>query len=675
MLLTGVADAASSLPFFQARPATGATELQTPRWEALSAPLPNGEVLIAGGANATTFPQSAELFNPTSGTFTQLPASGNTQLQQARDGAIAAPLPGGKVLIAGGFLPGGNWLQSAEIFDSSNDTFTALPQSGATELQTPRYGAVAAPLPNGDVLIAGGQHNNTVVLQTAEVFDPITDTFTALPASGGTELRTARQEAATAVLPGGRVLIVGGVDGNGNVLASAEIFDPTTDTFTALPASGATQLQTPRDRPVAAPLPDGRVLIAGGRNSQNEQLQSAEIFDPSTDMFTGLPASGNSQLQVGRNGAIAAALPGGRILIAGGDTAGSFQSAEIVTDISPPSCAAQSARAPAEGAAVHVSLQCTGPAGFGLTYSIASAPAHGSLGPIDQNGAGITYTPAAGYAGQDSFTYVASNYAGSSTPVLVTITVPSTPAPPPPPIASLAAAKSAGLSAVLSILCQGAAGQTCTGEGALTVREHKHGSRILAVTARARHHHGTKIVTVAIGSAPYSVPAGQAQAVRLPLNKTGRQLLARFGRLSVKLALTGAITTTRIIALTSPRQHIHVLTPPDDWSFIAPPCTDCYTLATSVPLAGLPKGARVIVTCVGSGCPFHRRTLVRLRGRVNLASVLAESQLQPGTQVEVAITERNAVGEVLLYQVRKGSAPLRRILCLAPGASNPAPCM
>ena len=53
--------------------------------------------------------------------------------------------------------------------------------------------AVAAPLPDGDVLIAGGQSANNVLLRSAELFDPTTNTFTKLPASGDTELTVARE--------------------------------------------------------------------------------------------------------------------------------------------------------------------------------------------------------------------------------------------------------------------------------------------------------------------------------------------------------------------------------------------------------------------------------------------------------------------------------------------------
>ena len=60
-------------------------------------------------------------------------------------------------------------------------------------LTEPRYGAVAATLPSGQVLIAGGQ-NNGAFLSSAELFDPATDTFTKLTGAGQslTEPRAAR---------------------------------------------------------------------------------------------------------------------------------------------------------------------------------------------------------------------------------------------------------------------------------------------------------------------------------------------------------------------------------------------------------------------------------------------------------------------------------------------------
>ena len=319
--------ASGSAPYFTALAASGSTELQTARTFAVAAPLPDGQVLIAGGGNSTSGPlQSAELFNPANATFTALAASGSTELQTARAAAVAAPLPDGQVLIAGGtngsvMRP----LQSAELFDPANDTFTALAASGSTELQTAREWAVAAPLPDGQVLIAGGQ-DGSGPLQSAELFDPANDTFTALAASGSTELQTDREVAVAAPLPDGQVLIAGGFDGSGP-LQSAELFDPANDTFTALAASGSTELQTAREYAVAAPLPNGQVLIAGGDGgapAERGAVRSRQRHVHRARRF------GQHRAADRPRSAVAAPLPNGQVLIAGGSGgSGTLQSAEL----------------------------------------------------------------------------------------------------------------------------------------------------------------------------------------------------------------------------------------------------------------------------------------------------------------------------------------------------------
>jgi hypothetical protein len=318
--------AAGSAPYFTALPASGATELQTPRALAAAAPLPDGRVLIIGGnaGSASVKLASAELFNPVDNTFTAVPASATTQLA-ARDGAFAAPLPDGQVLIAGGFT-GSSYARTPEFFNPATGRFSSPPSEGNALLQTGRSGAVAAPLPDGRVLIAGGY--NGQYLQSAELFNPSNNTFTALPASGNTELQTPRDGAVAAPLPGGEVLIAGGADVDGFV-QSAELFDPSSDTFSALPASGNTELHAARADAVAAPLPDGKVLIAGGANDTG-LLQSVELFDPSTDTFSALPPSRATELQGARAEAVAAPLADGRVLIAGGaDNNSVLQNAEL----------------------------------------------------------------------------------------------------------------------------------------------------------------------------------------------------------------------------------------------------------------------------------------------------------------------------------------------------------
>jgi hypothetical protein len=182
----------------------------------------------------------------------------------------------------------------------------------------PRVRAAAAPLPDGRVLVAGG-HNGSTRLSSAEVFNPATNAFTPV-----NDMGTDRARAAAATLPDGRVLVVGGT--NGAPLSSAAIFDPATNSFSS---AGIGAMGTARQAPAAAPLPDGRVLISGGVYVEGPggYLASAEVFKPATNSFssTGIGAMGTA-----RTSAASAPLPDGRVLVAGGfDGFTRLSSAEI----------------------------------------------------------------------------------------------------------------------------------------------------------------------------------------------------------------------------------------------------------------------------------------------------------------------------------------------------------
>ena len=230
----------------------------------------------------------------------------------ARDGAVAAVLPGGEVLVAGGYSPGPGEVSTAEVFNPGNDTFSKLTGSGQS-LNEAREDAVAATLPSGQILIAGGINKRSEHLSSAELFDPGTDTFSTLSGSGQS-LTVARASAVATTLPSGEVLIAGGA--HGGTLSSAELFNPATDTFTMLTGSGAS-LTEAREGAIAMTLPSGEAVIAGGRANPGEYRSTAELFNPTTDTFSKLTGSGESPIQA-REGAVAAVLPAGQVLIAGG---------------------------------------------------------------------------------------------------------------------------------------------------------------------------------------------------------------------------------------------------------------------------------------------------------------------------------------------------------------------
>ena len=84
---------------------------------------------------------------------------------------------------------------------------------------------------------------------------------------------TPREDHLAALLPTGKVLVVGGDSGSFTV-ASAELYDPVTGTFSA---TGS--MSTGRENFTATVLANGKVLIAGGFSGAGE-LASAELYTP-----------------------------------------------------------------------------------------------------------------------------------------------------------------------------------------------------------------------------------------------------------------------------------------------------------------------------------------------------------------------------------------------------------
>jgi hypothetical protein len=184
-------------------------------------------------------------------------------LNTARAAHTATLLPSGQVLVTGGYDSGGNALASAELYDPVTNTWGA-----AGPLATARLGHTATLLPSGQVLVAGGVSYG-VFLASAELYDPATNTW---GAAG--PLATGRVYPTATLLPSGKVLVAGGF-GNitGGLLKVVELYDPATSTWSAAPS-----LATARENQTATLLSSGKVLIAGGFGAS--VLASTELYDP-----------------------------------------------------------------------------------------------------------------------------------------------------------------------------------------------------------------------------------------------------------------------------------------------------------------------------------------------------------------------------------------------------------
>ena len=275
----------------------------------VAALLPNQQVLIAGGQNGfgDQFYNTAYLFTPgaTPGTLDDLDDSGGT-LSVGRAGSKAVTLKDGRILILGGQDAGG--IDNAvDIYDSGTSA-TAYRTPGPTGPYTAVTGASGDYMANANCSYTGQQ-------PTCMISPRLYHTAT--------------------LLNDGRVLIAGGLDNQGNVLSSVEIWDPAANsgaggfyglgTVTAPFGSGgslsghaAGTLAHGRLLHSAVLLANGKVLIFGGTDATGAALTSAEVIDPNWYGTTPSPSIPASSTNYPRLLSSSALLPDGTVFTAGG---------------------------------------------------------------------------------------------------------------------------------------------------------------------------------------------------------------------------------------------------------------------------------------------------------------------------------------------------------------------
>lgn len=257
--------------------------------------LGNGKVIITGGVRSDST-RTAESFDPAIGAFTPL-----AEMLKTRTEHTATLLGDGRILLTGGDETGytSATQSTTEWYVPATNTFVQGPLLSAI-----RFRHTATLLNSGKVLITGGEYGRTTPSTvfdfhaTAELFDPLTNTFS--PAGS---MATPRAAHTATLLSSGKVLIAGGVNSNGNI-NTAELYDPATNLF-----SPAGNLTLARSGHSATRLDNNQVLILGDVFGS----ASAELYNPNTNTFT---ATGN--MATGRVNHSAVLLANGKVLVAGG---------------------------------------------------------------------------------------------------------------------------------------------------------------------------------------------------------------------------------------------------------------------------------------------------------------------------------------------------------------------
>jgi uncharacterized protein (TIGR03382 family) len=291
--------------------------MPAPRYQHAAAPLSNGNVLVAGGADDTfTALASGAVYDPVTDTWAATPPMSFPRTEHR-----ATELAAGKALVTGGMDDTFVYQFSAEIYDAATGTWLPTP-----DMIDARGNHGSTRLADGRVLLSGG-HNDygsggggsggsggPGSISNCEIYDPNLAGGSFIPASS---MLSQRERHTATLLQNGTVLVAGGSD-NGFILSAAEIYDPVTDSWAQAPP-----MNSVREDFTATRLLDGTVLVTGGFAGEGLE-SSAEIYDPvfQTWFFVG-------PMNDARVRHTATLLPSGAVLVAGGENDGSYSSAEL----------------------------------------------------------------------------------------------------------------------------------------------------------------------------------------------------------------------------------------------------------------------------------------------------------------------------------------------------------
>lgn len=291
----------------------------------LAACVVDGKIYALGGAPRNqVVVGTVEQYDPATDTWT---TKASMRTPRAFFGASVV---NGKIYVVGGWAQSGAYLSSCEEYDPVANTWTT--KAG---MSTARCFLSTVAVDGKIYVIGGGTRSDsvnlpTLALQTVEVYDPATDTWTRkadMPRPGGTG-SCCVTDGIIYYAGGGNTSIIGTGSDRGVPLVDA--YDPATDTWmTTAPMLTARAF-------FSACATNGAICAIGGCVTgayDSSETSSVETYDPATDTWSWMP-----DMQFKRKGLASAAVNGKIYAIGGVPNAGWDPALSIVEeyDLTPP---------------------------------------------------------------------------------------------------------------------------------------------------------------------------------------------------------------------------------------------------------------------------------------------------------------------------------------------------
>jgi N-acetylneuraminic acid mutarotase len=285
------------------------------------------------------------------------------------------------------------------LYTPRTDSWVATSTTGAP---TPRSGHSAV-WTGSEMTVWGGFDS------TGGRYAPGTDSWVATSTTGAPEARNSH----TAVWTGSQMIVWGGLSGDSE-LNSGGLYTPGTDSWVATNTTGA---PTPRAGHTAVWTGSEMIVWSGdsgqGFTGDFFDVNSGGRYAAGSDSWMATNTTGAPEPRTNHT----AVWTGREMIVWGGQTVMNTDEASVngvviangglycaVAD-APPVAYAQSLVV-VENGSLPITLAATDPDGDALTYAIVGSPAHGTLSGMPP---AVTYLPAAGYFGPDSFTFKAND--------------------------------------------------------------------------------------------------------------------------------------------------------------------------------------------------------------------------------------------------------------------------